>query len=462
MIHIAFMALLLANSLAKVPVVVDPRVELLTTVFRLAGSEEFNEPLSASPYSKLVDTEFAPFKDLPAVLDAKNLREKYHVAYDAVAQLAISLTDIHSFHEKVPFDLPPKRWDMRLHLPETRQLLADLKLFVKDAHYDAFLKKEQPYFDRATTSLESLITKYKVADTMNAFFGMKPNYPPKVIIGLLCGGGNYGMSVEYPNGSLEASPIIGAYHFEADGTPTFGDESLSVVMHEFSHPFINPAVTPYLPELKPYVERLLPKLANSYRYQGYSGSDSIIYETMVRAVENHLVRKLLDPETTRLATIWQRCAGFLVTSDLADYLDVYEANRKKYPHITDFVPELVKKYEDLVSDPNQIYGRCPQVTDFHLDWGAIKNGQQAVIINVKFDRPMLTKRFGAWIEGGDSVQTGPPTFDSTAEVLTEPFTVELGKASEFVINPEGWGYVSQSGYPVITCRFPVIPPGPKP
>jgi hypothetical protein len=454
-------ASLFLSSLAFRPAIrvqIDPRVELLTTVFRLAGSEEFKEPNSASPYSRDVDAAFAPFKEHPAVKDAELLRTKFSVAYDAVALLAINLSDIHSLKEKVPFDLPPKRWDSRLNLVETRKLVADLRLFVKDTHYDAFLKKEEPHLKQSTASLQALIEKYHVPATMDAFFGRAPKFPPRVIVGMLCGGGNYGMSVEYPNGALEMAPIIGAYHFDKEGNAQFQEQDLPVVMHEFSHPFVNPALAPYLPSLTGAVQKLLPRLANTYRFQGYSAPDSIVYETMVRAVEVHLARRHLPAEVARLDTIWQRCAGFLATSDLADLLDEYDAHREKYKVIDDFVPVMAKRYMELTSDPDVLYDRCPKVTDFHLTWGDIANGKQEVAIRVTFDHTMLTKRFGSWIEDGDAEQVGTASYDSSGKVMTYVYRVGLGKMLHFAINPEGWGSVSESGYPVLTCRFPLKVP----
>ena len=54
---------------------VDPRVELMSLIFRLAGNNEYNQPLSKSPYSKEVDDHFGKFRDHKAVKFAQQLRK---------------------------------------------------------------------------------------------------------------------------------------------------------------------------------------------------------------------------------------------------------------------------------------------------------------------------------------------------------------------------------------------------
>src|SRR5512140_123512 len=61
---------------------VDPRVELMSLLFRLAGNNEYNQPLSKSPYSKEVDDRFGRFRDHKAVKFAQQLRKEHGVSFD--------------------------------------------------------------------------------------------------------------------------------------------------------------------------------------------------------------------------------------------------------------------------------------------------------------------------------------------------------------------------------------------
>ncbi|KAK0329395.1 hypothetical protein LTR94_037031, partial [Friedmanniomyces endolithicus] len=75
---------------------------------------------------------------------------------------------------------------------------------------------------------------------MDGFFGASPGLDFVAVIGLLNGGGNYGVSVRYPDGRAEISPVIGAGRFGGDGVPVFGDDDVGLIVHEFSHTYTNP------------------------------------------------------------------------------------------------------------------------------------------------------------------------------------------------------------------------------
>src|SRR5688500_18981571 len=70
---------------------VDPRVELMSIVFRLAGNPEYNMGNSTSPYSRAVDEHFGPFREHAVVKQAQRLRQGRGISYDAVSSLAVHL-----------------------------------------------------------------------------------------------------------------------------------------------------------------------------------------------------------------------------------------------------------------------------------------------------------------------------------------------------------------------------------
>src|SRR5262245_45376845 len=57
----------------EIRVSVDPRLELLSIVFRLAGNPEYNQPNSRSPYSEAVSDRFDDHDDHPAIERAREL-----------------------------------------------------------------------------------------------------------------------------------------------------------------------------------------------------------------------------------------------------------------------------------------------------------------------------------------------------------------------------------------------------
>ena len=99
-------------------VTVDPRVELLSVVFRLAGNDEYNQGRVPS-YVSAVEEHFGEFRDNPVVVTARLLRWKRGVSYDAVMSLAVHLRDAESLEEAVPFEPRPAELDKRWRIAET-------------------------------------------------------------------------------------------------------------------------------------------------------------------------------------------------------------------------------------------------------------------------------------------------------------------------------------------------------
>src|SRR5438046_508909 len=79
------------GSEAGVSPKVDPRVELLSIVFRLAGNSEYNmSPLKT--YTADIDSYFSPYKEHPAVVLARKLASERDVGFDTVMNLAVHLS----------------------------------------------------------------------------------------------------------------------------------------------------------------------------------------------------------------------------------------------------------------------------------------------------------------------------------------------------------------------------------
>src|SRR3972149_6349853 len=112
----------------QIHVMGDPRVELMSLIFRLAGNQEYTPRLGlksqifrfANPsyssnqvegYMNDVEKHFGPFKDHAVVEQARELRSTRGVSYDAPMSMAVHITDTEKLEEKVPFDPRPDGLD---------------------------------------------------------------------------------------------------------------------------------------------------------------------------------------------------------------------------------------------------------------------------------------------------------------------------------------------------------------
>jgi len=442
----AAVVLLLSRHPPNLEVRVDPRVELVTTVFRLSGADEFKMDSSNSPYAKKVDTYFAPFTKHPAVEFARKVREKSSIGFDAVTTLAVNLTDVDTLGERIPFD-QAKRWDHRWSVKDAREFVADLKSFVKDTDYRGFLASQQPYFAHATQRLSGLFRTYDAPAWIQDFYGSKPSREPFAIVGLLCGGGNYGMSVEFPDGSLETSPIFGASQFDADGYPVYDQSTVPTILHEFSHAYVNPLVRQNLATLKPAAKRFMPRLGPVLASNAYNSEEPVLYETFVRTAETYLVRLHLGAKLAEGSLIDQRQRGFLWTSDLIDELVASGMDRPDHPAFAAILPRLEETFIRLANKPDALYARCPSVKN--CTFTPSPGDPTEIKISVLFDRPMRTNLRGVGIQPEGWKVVTPTKFADDGLSFELTVKLAMGTDYDFAINRFGRNLLSQDGYPLL-------------
>ena len=89
------------GSARSLRVVVDPRVELLSLIFRLAGNPEYNMARVES-YAGDAEKQFGRFRSHAVVTLAQELRGTQGVSYDAVMSMAVHLTDAEDLKLKLP------------------------------------------------------------------------------------------------------------------------------------------------------------------------------------------------------------------------------------------------------------------------------------------------------------------------------------------------------------------------
>ncbi|MFG0320674.1 MAG: DUF4932 domain-containing protein, partial [Planctomycetota bacterium JB042] len=426
---------------------VDPRVELVTAVFRLAGNPEFTMAVSRSPYSEEFDARFAEFADHPAVEAARRLRAERGIGYDAPATLAVHLTDLESLGERVPFDLPPARLDPRWDAESARAFVETLGAFVEETGFAAWLEAHEDLSAAVEERLRAFLAPRLHAEWFPEFFGGPPKGRCVVVPSLLQGGHNYGCSVRLEDGSEELWPCIGLWSWDDDGLPVFDDVALGIVAHELSHAWVNPIVDAHAGLLDPPGERAFPIVRRGLTNRSYATGRIVTYETVVRAA---VIRWRLAHEG-RAAAARQvesdRREGFSWTGGLAERLTAYEEDRAAYPDLSAFVPEIERFLGELADGAERAAargdvpaGEAPRVASLSPADGATDVPPGAGTLRIEFDRPM---------EPGMSMMilsdlpfpkvTGKPSWDAAGKALTVPVTFEAGRAYGYSLNRPGGG-----------------------
>ena len=405
----------------QLSVEVDARVELMSVIFRLAGHPEYNMTNSQSPYSRDVEARFGEFRAHPAVQKARALRGSHGVTYDAVMSMAVHINNTTALREKYPFDKHPPRLDERWTVEDAREFLEHARDFVKATEFNDFFDEHTPYYEVAQERLSEQLAKHTYRAWFDKFFGARPTATFTVIPGLLIGGQNYGVGMRYPTGRETISPVLGAWNWDDEGYPVYGDDYHALIVHEFCHSYTNSLVLDREDDLRAAGERIFRHCAETMRRQNYGTWQTMMCESLVRA---SVVRYLADNDSkveARREADRQVELGFLWVPKLADLWEIYAADREKYKTPEEFMPRVVAFFNEYVDTYEQEIQRFPKVVSITPANGASDVDPDTAAIVVVFDRAMADQSWSV-VGGGDHFPeiVGKISYNASHKVLTVP------------------------------------------
>ncbi len=443
-----------AAAPTRIRVLVDPRVELLSVVFHLAGNREYNQGRIPS-YVKDVDEHFGSFKDHAAVATARRLVKERHVGFDAPMMLAICLTDITSVEMRAGHDPFPLQRDSRWTPGDAAAFIKDLRSFVRATDFAAFIERHQSLYHTACDRLEQVLRERRIAAWFDGFFGPRPQAEFIVAIGMLNGGQCYGPSLQLADGRQEIYCVLGAWLADEAGLPKFDASMISTVVHEFSHSYANPLVEKHLDALRPAAEKILAALRAEMRQQAYTDGRTILGESLVRACGVRYALATGGPAVAAAETKDNVNRKFLWTGGLADVLGEYEAARQKYPTLDPFMPRIVEFFNDYVARRLEtdmaavreeqrlrletLQAKSPVIVSLVPANGAQDVDPSLPAIVVTFDRPMVKGNLA--VMRGDTGMppfAGKATFDDSGKVLTIPVKLQPQTEYSFGLNAENF------------------------
>ena len=466
----------------SVRVAVDPRVELFSIIFRLAGNEEYTRGRVES-YVKDVDAHFGRYQKHPAVEKARQLRQKRGISFDAPMSMAVHLTDAIKLEPKAPLNPWPATLDRRWKEKDAQEFLEAARQFVRDTSYQEFFEKHRPLYEVTESRMRALLDKEAHWQWFGDFFGQKSAPSFTVTFLLLTSGNCYGPSFQPAQGEKEFYCVLGVWKTDREGQPKFTDDILPILIHEFCHSYANGFVDRHASELKAASEKLYAPLASAMQSQNYGHPKTLLYESMVRALVVRYVARYGGPEAAQKTIAEEKLRKFLWVGELSDRLKEYELHRDQYPDLDAFAPEIVRFFNEYADTFNREYKEQQRTLDAlfeaeqkkprpelkALDGTAPKvvsvipaDGDRNVdpalkAIVVVFDRPMRDKR---WSLCGNLPDTPPfpPTagdcaYDSSRSIWIVPLKLEADKEYSFMLNyKETANFMSQDGVPLDSVK----------
>ncbi|UCE46905.1 MAG: DUF4932 domain-containing protein [Phycisphaerales bacterium] len=324
-------------NVGKITIEVDPRVELIGIVFRLAGNPEFNDG-TLRPYVKAIERHFGDFDGHPVVKMAAQLRQTRSMSCDGPMSLAVHIDGNYRLRKTT--EEWPSTLDYRWEKQETAEFLEKLRQFAAETKFDEFFKAQSEIYEKGIRSCEGLIAPLNLGKWLVDFFGVKDCGDLRLVLAFVNGFSNYGVRFTSDQTS-EKYAVVGMRPFDPANTVIFRPMQIGFTVHEFCHSFVNPIVTKHMDRLRSAGEKLFAVHEPAMRMGGYQKWESIMYETAVRACVMSFVRQKLEPMYLDYFLKAEVRVGFIWVEDAGNFIKKYDDSRDKYPTFELFFPEFV-------------------------------------------------------------------------------------------------------------------------
>ncbi len=434
----------------------DARIELLSIVFHLARSNEYNQG-RVPAYVRDVDTWFKLFRDHPVVRRARLLADSAGIGYSDPMEFALHLTNAHDLDELVPVDAPDQEPEWVWRPADARAFLGDLRTFARDAQTDKFLRSHEKLYATAATRLRRLVDSAGDPAWFGRFFGHSTVKPFALVPALLNGGANYGPRIRTSDGGEEFYAVVGVYLTDRDGSPAFDDQELPNIVHEFSHSFINPIISRHLDQFEGAGPEVFAADSQQMKDQAYDTWPTVIDESLVRATVvryrlSHEGRGAAEAEITD-----QKARGFLWIRELSDLLGQYETTRSQYSDFEAFLPRVANYVASLPARLPAMSAHYdsarPRVVKMSPANGATGVRASLDHISVWFDQPMAEEMMVDPVPEDSAAIfpeiTGKSTLDETRTVVTLPVHLAPAHTYALVLDARyGRGFRSEKGVPL--------------
>jgi hypothetical protein len=448
---------------------VDPRVELMSIIFRLAGNPEYNMG-RIQAYVDDVETRFGPFREHDAVLMARRLRETRGVSYDAVMSLALHIKDPFTLEEEIPFEPRPAALEQRWRVDEAREFLVRARDFVRTADFRGFVTAHTDLYRLTQERLQALMEEHEVVAWFHNFFGTLPDARFSIMPGLLNGPGSYGPRVIYPDGREDLFTILGVWMLDSEGLPRFDQRVLGTIVHEFCHSFVNPLVYKHSRDLEEAGETMFRLVEERMRSQAYGSWQTMMCESLVRASVVRWDLATNGEESARNRMDWEEKNHFFWIAGLSELLGDYEAQRDRHPDFVSFFPKILEFFNEYAADAESririikdrwaseraaMLERSPKIVSLVPADGARDVDPNDSAIVITFDRAMKDKAWGVMRRNGNMPEiTGDVFYDASRRVFTIPVKLEPNTDYTVGLNSENaLAFQDEKGNPLVPTTF---------
>ena len=418
---------------------VDPRVELMSILFRLAGNNEYHQ-CRAPAYDKAIESYFASYRYHGAAQLARNLG----AGFAGPMKLAVHVADVDSLGERVPFDRSGfhlyESWDA----DKARRFLGAARRFVADTNFHGFLNSQKALYDATNARLQAFIPDQADLGWFARFFGPQPTARLMIVPGLANGAASYAARVVDAGGAQEIYAIPGVSKVDAEGIPVFDADWRITMVIEFVHVYASPAATKLATLAEKAARQMYEPVAEAMQRQSYGNWKSMLEASLARAAAIEYVMEHDGPDAARKVLRRENTRSFFWMAGLVDVLESYRQGREQYPTFESFMPRVAEFFSATAPKMRELTDRFqPRVLATSIADGAqnVDPGLKQIVVHFSLPMNPAGPNKSAKLSGG--------RFDATGKVLTIPVTLEPRR--EYAI-PLRWSggqpFVSADGVPL--------------
>lgn len=187
---------------------------------------------------------------------------------------------------------------------------------------------------------------FHAVDLLEKYYGEKKN-SYVMVLNLMGGYGNFGRAFTH-NGKTDLYAVVES-SANAANMPVFAPSIalFTLVIHEFSHGFVNPAIDPYIATVEKDTALYEP-VKSAMQAAGYYSWQATVYETVVPAAVVRMAA-LQYGEAFADKNFYRQLIGrrFIYADSLLKRLAWYETHRDQYTAFKSFVPELLSVFDHI-------------------------------------------------------------------------------------------------------------------
>lgn len=335
----------------------DKRIEILTSstidlfgiISQLAEDKQYTEFL-VPRYNTEAIKYFEAFKNHPSIEFAKECKNKYHINGDAPMSLAVYIGPPPELEPILDLSNLPTSFDPRWDSTLISNYLENARLFAVESNFLNFQDTQKEFKELSIANLREMLNNVQIFQWYEQFFGYSPdNF--KMYLALQNGSCNYGYPITYPGGKVVFVSVLGARFPDKNGIPTYPEDwFLPVIIHEFTHSYINPLIISNPDIFKELGEALLYAQSEKMNKHGYNLWNVIIQEYVVRAITIKYLDQNAGKSKAKNNINYDISAGFTEITGLVKLFGDYENNREKFRNIEDFLPEIKKYFENYLKE----------------------------------------------------------------------------------------------------------------